>query len=130
MVDVSPFLWGEREVQSIEHKEVSIMKKSISKPEIKPKTNPKTKPVTRAKKTKPEAKSKQKPDTFAALRRKAEKKLKEKEEFEHFASFPQLNPNPVIEIDYSGKIIFSNRATSKILKEMNLEDESVFLPGI
>jgi PAS domain S-box-containing protein len=52
------------------------------------------------------------------------------EQTEHLASFPQLNPNPVIEVDDSGKIIFSNPATQKILESlgMNKGDAELFLP--
>jgi PAS domain-containing protein len=48
---------------------------------------------------------------------------------EHFASFPQLNPNPVLEIDHNGNITYCNRATVKALKNMHCSDEvTVFLP--
>ncbi len=50
-------------------------------------------------------------------------------ELERFASFPRLNPNPVLEVDSSGKIIFMNIAAKKILRKLNLEgDGEVFLP--
>ena len=48
---------------------------------------------------------------------------------EHFASFPQLNPNPVLEIDHNGNITYCNRATVKALKNLHCGDEvTVFLP--
>ena len=52
------------------------------------------------------------------------------EAIQRFASFPQLNPNPVLETDLSGKLLFSNPATLKILKELALKKEDVvlFLP--
>jgi two-component system CheB/CheR fusion protein len=52
------------------------------------------------------------------------------ERTKHLASFPQLNPNPVIEVDSSGKAIFSNPATQRILESLGMDkgDISVFLP--
>ena len=51
------------------------------------------------------------------------------EEIIRFASFPKLNPNPVLEVDSSGKITFHNDAAVAVLKKFNLsEDVSVFLP--
>jgi len=49
-------------------------------------------------------------------RKKAEEKI------EHLASFPQLNPHPVIETDLKGQVIFCNAATLRILKELNVPD--------
>jgi len=50
-------------------------------------------------------------------------------ELERFASFPRLNPNPVLEVDSSGEIIFINNAAKDILRKLNLEKEGdVFLP--
>ena len=48
----------------------------------------------------------------------------------HLASFPQLNPNPVIEVDSSGKVIFFNPATQKILESLGMDkgDVRAFLP--
>ena len=48
--------------------------------------------------------------------KKAEAKI------EHLASFPELNPNPVIETDLKGQIIYCNAATTKILKKLNVPD--------
>jgi PAS domain S-box-containing protein len=48
---------------------------------------------------------------------------------EHLASFPELNPNPVIETDIKGEIIYCNSATTKMLKKLNVpEDGRPFLP--
>ncbi len=57
-------------------------------------------------------------------RRKAEEKIK------HLASFPGLNPLPVIETDLKGQIIYYNDATIKILEELNASgDVRLFIPG-
>src|SRR3972149_1738320 len=50
------------------------------------------------------------------------------DEIERFASFPKLNPNPVLELDSSGKITFCNDAAYRILGELDLKDANVFLP--
>src|SRR4030066_2116983 len=50
------------------------------------------------------------------------------DERKHFASFPKLNPNPVLELDSSGKITFCNDAAYWILEELNLKNANVFLP--
>ncbi len=48
----------------------------------------------------------------------------------HLASFPQLNPNPVLEVDAYGKVIFYNAATQRVLESLGMDrdDASVFLP--
>jgi PAS domain S-box-containing protein len=48
----------------------------------------------------------------------------------HLASYPQLNPNPIIEVDVSGGITFCNPATPRILKDIGLSEEECegFLP--
>ena len=54
---------------------------------------------------------------------------KAEEKIEHLASFPELNPNPVIETDLKGQVIFYNAATMRILKKLNApEDIRLFLP--
>jgi two-component system CheB/CheR fusion protein len=49
----------------------------------------------------------------------------------HLASFPQLNPNPVVEVDLSGKVIFSNPATLKTIESLGMGKDNVnaFLPS-
>ena len=53
-----------------------------------------------------------------------------KEQILHLASFPQLNPNPVLEVDVTGKVTYSNPATQSTLKMLGIaeEDVSVFVP--
>jgi PAS domain S-box-containing protein len=44
---------------------------------------------------------------------------------EHLASFPELNPNPVIETDLQGRAIYWNNATTKILKKLKVPDGDI-----
>lgn len=53
----------------------------------------------------------------------AEKKM------EHLASFPRLNPEPVLELDLNGKMTYANMSTFKILRKNKLESNiRLFLP--
>ncbi|MGR3179398.1 MAG: PAS domain-containing protein [Candidatus Anammoxibacter sp.] len=57
--------------------------------------------------------------------------MKEQEErrIERLASFPQLNTNPILELDCFGAIIFHNDAAIEILKKLGLKkDLNRFLP--
>ncbi|NJD53842.1 MAG: PAS domain S-box protein [Candidatus Methanoperedens sp.] len=66
---------------------------------------------------------------MAIIRDITERKRTERE-IEHLASFPQLNPNPVIEIDANGEVTFSNAATAEALKTLKMENNvRIFLPG-
>ena len=49
-------------------------------------------------------------------------------ELQRLASFPQLNPNPVLEFDYNGEIIFLNPATVQLLSRLGVPDARIFLP--
>ncbi|KAB0669587.1 PAS domain S-box protein [Oryzomonas sagensis] len=55
---------------------------------------------------------------------------KEEEQARHLASFPQLNPHPVLEADASGGIVFANPAAQRFLETVGLagEDAVRFLP--
>lgn len=56
-------------------------------------------------------------------RRQSDEKIK------HLASFPQFNPNPVIELSRAGRIIFSNLAAIKVLERLNAAKKiNLFLP--
>jgi hypothetical protein len=48
----------------------------------------------------------------------------------HFASFPLLNPHPVLEVDFVGGIRFCNPATVTVLESLGLSMETArpFLP--
>jgi PAS domain S-box-containing protein len=45
-------------------------------------------------------------------------------ELEHFASFPHLNPTPIIEMDADGRVTFCNRAAEKTLGKAACLDSS------
>jgi PAS domain S-box-containing protein len=48
---------------------------------------------------------------------------------EHLASFPEMNPNPVLEFDASGEPVYRNAGAARALKGGGLEDDArVFLP--
>lgn len=50
-------------------------------------------------------------------------------EIEHLASFPKLNPYPVLELNVSGDIIFSNKAAFDILEKLGIKNDThAFLP--
>ena len=51
------------------------------------------------------------------------------EEIARLASFPQLNPNPVLEVDLAGNITFINYAALMKAKKMGLQDLRAFLPA-
>ncbi len=55
-----------------------------------------------------------------SLNETTERKLAEAK-LEHLASFPELNPNPVLELDYSGNIRYQNPAARNIFPELLTE---------
>jgi formate hydrogenlyase transcriptional activator len=64
-----------------------------------------------------------------AVMRDITERKKAEEKIEHLASFPRLNPNPVIETDLNEQVIYSNAAATGILKKLNVpEDVRLFLP--
>jgi PAS domain S-box-containing protein len=49
-------------------------------------------------------------------------------ESRRFASFPHLNPNPVLEADLTGEITYANKAAHETLRQLGRQDLSAFLP--
>jgi PAS domain S-box-containing protein len=48
----------------------------------------------------------------------------------HLASFPELNPNPILELRSSGEVIYANPAVTRALGNMGLgDDPEAFLPA-
>jgi PAS domain S-box-containing protein len=51
-------------------------------------------------------------------------------EIRHLSSFPQLNPNPVLEIDTTGEVLFCNPGAIRSLQQLDVEPEArLFLPA-
>jgi two-component system, chemotaxis family, CheB/CheR fusion protein len=52
------------------------------------------------------------------------------ERMRHLASFPELNPNPVMEVDPSGKVTFCNPATPVTLAQLGMDERDceTFMP--
>lgn len=49
---------------------------------------------------------------------------------DHLASFPRLNPNPIIETDAEGNVMFFNAATLELLKKLGAEyNVNILLPA-
>jgi len=51
------------------------------------------------------------------------------EKIQHLASFPELAPIPIVEVNFAGKIVYHNQATQTILGRLGLDDPAVFLPA-
>jgi two-component system, cell cycle sensor histidine kinase and response regulator CckA len=51
------------------------------------------------------------------------------EEIERLASFPQLNPNPVLEVDTAGQITYANPAALETAQKLGFQDTKIFLPN-
>ncbi len=52
------------------------------------------------------------------------------ESIKHLASFPEMNPNPVIEIDLRGDFVYTNPAAPEMLRTLGVDwDPHVFLPS-
>jgi len=73
--------------------------------------------------------------TVLSLQRDITETQRAQDKIRHLASFTQLNPNPILELDAQGKILFSNVATKLALRRIGVPEEpDLFkpsdLPGI
>ena len=68
------------------------------------------------------------PTTFDELLQENASLRQENEELNRLASFPQLNPNSVIEFDRNGQVTFINSAALQALSKIGLSDARLFLP--
>jgi len=60
--------------------------------------------------------------TDVTERRKAEERIR------HLATFPQLSPLPILEMDLSGKVTYENAAMGRVLRDADLTDAASMLP--
>ena len=63
-----------------------------------------------------------------AIARDITVRQRREEEIQRLASFPQLNPAPILEVDAAGKITFCNPAALETLKKQGVEGPEAFLP--
>jgi nitrogen fixation negative regulator NifL len=50
------------------------------------------------------------------------------DEFRRLASFPQSNPNPILEFDRHGQVVYINPAAQQTLSALGMTDARIFLP--
>lgn len=67
--------------------------------------------------------------TLISIIRDISDRVLAKAEIQHLASFPQLNPNPVLEINEAGEIIICNNAAATYSRITGFADASPFIPA-
>lgn len=51
------------------------------------------------------------------------------EDWKRLTSFPHLDPNPILEVDFTGRVVYTNPAVSKVLRKLKVGvDPKAFLP--
>ncbi|MBT6046221.1 MAG: PAS domain S-box protein, partial [Candidatus Scalindua sp.] len=66
---------------------------------------------------------------FLAIKEDVTDRIKAESEIKHLASFPQLNVNPILEVDYAGNIVFNNIAAMEIIDQLDAKcDLNLFVP--
>ncbi len=66
--------------------------------------------------------------TIEELQREVATLRQQNEEYRRLASFPQSNPNPVLEFDRDGQVVYLNPAAQQVLSGLGMTDARVFLP--
>ena len=70
-----------------------------------------------------------KPDQFVTIFQDITERKRAEQEIQRLASFPQMNPQPVLEMDMDGRITYHNQAALEALgKTGQAEDLKKFLP--
>ena len=64
---------------------------------------------------------------FATIFADITERKRAEREIEHLASFPQLNANPILEIDASGTVTYQNQAAATLLAQTQ-QDARIFFP--
>lgn len=54
--------------------------------------------------------------------------LSENAERKRLAMFPERSPNPVLRVNWDGKVVYSNPATQSLLQQLNFTDPAQLLP--
>lgn len=55
-------------------------------------------------------------------------RIQSEEEKKRLTSFPELHPSPVLEVNESGTITYTNLASKEVLKKLGLQNLAAFLP--
>lgn len=68
---------------------------------------------------------------FTMLVEDLSERKKTEAELSRLATYPNLNPSPIDEIDYTGKILFQNRASLRLFKDLSvLQFDHPWLKGV
>ena len=66
--------------------------------------------------------------TVEELQREVASLRQQNNEYRRLASFPQSNPNPILEFDHKGQVVYLNPAAQVTLSELGMADARIFLP--
>jgi len=66
--------------------------------------------------------------TVEELQREVATLRQQNEEYRRLASFPQSNPNPILEFDHNGQVVYLNPAAHQTLSGAGMTEARIFLP--
>jgi PAS domain S-box-containing protein len=82
-------------------------------------------------KEQPHRRTAEKKSAVRELENQAAKAKELEKRIAHLASFPELNPNPVVEIDFSGQVYYQNPAARRLFPDLSIQGASdPFLAGV